>query len=73
MTIVAKSAELKATQNLEIHAGGAMSWGTDADAKINGGSSCVISGSNVNLNCGNAQAPQAPSANPQDVADPYGS
>jgi len=73
MTIVAKSAEFKATQNLEIHAGDAMSWGTDADAKINGGSSCVISGSNVNLNCGNAQAPQAPSANPQDIADPYGS
>jgi phage baseplate assembly protein gpV len=73
MKIVAKSAELKATQNLEIHAGSEMAWGTDASAKINGGSSVTMSGAKVNLNCGVAQAPQAPQATPKDVDDPYGS
>ncbi len=74
MTIVAKSAELKATTNLEIHAGSAMSWGTDASAKINGSSSGVtLSGSTANLNNGNAKAPTAPTATAKDVDDPYGS
>jgi uncharacterized protein involved in type VI secretion and phage assembly len=72
MTIVAKTAEFKATQKLEIHAGDKMSWGTDGAAKINGGSNVTIAGSKVNFNCGNASAPSAPSASPADVADPYG-
>ncbi len=72
MKIVAKAAEMKAQQNLEIHAGSNMSWGTDADVKING-QNVTMSGSMANQNCGNAQAPQAPTASPQDVADPYGS
>lgn len=72
MKIVAKSAELKATQNLEIHAGAAMSWGTDAGVKING-QNVTISGAQANKNCGNASAPSAPTADPQDVKDPYGS
>jgi uncharacterized protein involved in type VI secretion and phage assembly len=72
MTIVAKSAELKATQNLEIHAGSTMSWGTDAGVKING-QNVTISGAQANKNCGNASAPAAPTANPEDVKDPYGS
>ena len=70
--IVAKSAELKATQNLEIHAGAAMSWGTDAGVKLNG-QNVTISGATANKNCGNASAPSAPTADPQDVKDPYGS
>jgi uncharacterized protein involved in type VI secretion and phage assembly len=72
MKIVAKSAELKATQNLEIHAGAAMSWGTDAGVTING-QNVTVSGAQVNKNCGNASAPSAPTADPQDVKDPYGS
>ena len=36
MKIVAKSVELKAGQNIEIHAGSTMAWGTDASVKING-------------------------------------
>ena len=72
MTIVAKSAELKATQNLEIHAGAAMSWGTDAGVKING-QNVTISGAQANKNCGNASAPSAPTADPKDIDDPYGS
>jgi len=73
MKINAQSAELKATQNLEIHAGSAMAWGTDSSAKVNGGGSVTLSGSQVNMNCGNAQAPQAPETDPKDIDDPYGS
>jgi uncharacterized protein involved in type VI secretion and phage assembly len=73
MKIVAKSVELAAKQNLEIHAGSTMSWGTDASLSINGSSGVTMSGSTANLNCGNAQAPQAPTADPKDVDDPYGS
>ena len=54
------------------HAGAAMSWGTDAGVKING-QNVTISGATANKNCGNASAPAAPTADPQDVKDPYGS
>jgi uncharacterized protein involved in type VI secretion and phage assembly len=73
MKIVAKSAEFKATSNVEIHAGGKMQWGTGASAKITGSGGVTMSGSKVNLNCGVAQMPQAPTAEPKDVEDPYGS
>ncbi len=73
MQIVAKEAELTAGQKLEIHAGGAMSLGTDAKADIKGGSSMTMSGSTGNTNCGNSSMPAAPSPAPADVADPYGS
>lgn len=73
LTIVAKSAELKASQNMEINAGGAMQWGTDGAVKFNGGSSVVMSGAKGNANCGTAQSPEAPTADPKDVEDPYGS
>lgn len=71
--IVAKAADFAATQNLEIYAGAAMAWGTDASATLDGGQSVTISGSTVNKNGGLAQAPEAPTADPQDVEDPYGS
>jgi len=74
MKIVAKSAQFKASAgNVEIHAGQAMAWGTDTSAKIDGGSGVTMSGQKVNVNTGGAQAPQAPTSDPQDVADPYGS
>ena len=73
VTIVAKTAELKATQNVEINAGSAMAVGTDGAAKIDGGPTLTFSGAKANQNCGNSSAPSAPSASPQDVADPYGS
>jgi uncharacterized protein involved in type VI secretion and phage assembly len=72
MKVVAKSAELKAGQNIEIHAGGAMAWGTDGSAKISG-QSVSMGGAKVNTNCGSSSAPGAPSADPKDVEDPYGS
>ncbi|HEX4416492.1 MAG TPA: phage baseplate assembly protein V [Kofleriaceae bacterium] len=72
MTIVAKSIELTATQNLEIHAGGAMQWGAGASASVKS-SGTTLSGSKVNTNCGSAQMPTAPTTSPQDIADPYGS
>jgi uncharacterized protein involved in type VI secretion and phage assembly len=70
--IVAKEMELKATSNVEIHAGSAMAWGTDGKVTIKG-SDVTCSGSTGNGNCGNSSAPTAPTANPQDVPDPYGS
>ena len=73
MKIVAKSASFKAGTNVEIHAGGAMAWGSDAAAKIDGGSGVTMSGSKVNINCGSASAPSAPSTSPVDIEDPYGS
>jgi uncharacterized protein involved in type VI secretion and phage assembly len=73
MKIVAKSMEMKAKENLEVHAGEGMSWGCDTSVKINGSSGVTTSGSTSNPNCGNSKAPQAPTADPQDVADPYGS
>jgi len=73
MTIIAKAMELKATENVEIHAGSTMAWGTDTSAKINGSSGVTTSGSTSNPNCGNSNAPQAPTSDPQDIADPYGS
>jgi uncharacterized protein involved in type VI secretion and phage assembly len=72
MTIVAKSIEMTASQNLEIHAGGAMQWGAGGSATIKS-SSTTLSGAKVNTNCGTAQMPTAPTTSPQDVADPYGS
>jgi uncharacterized protein involved in type VI secretion and phage assembly len=73
MTIVAKAMELKATENVEVYAGSTMAWGSDTSVKINGSSGVTTSGSTTNPNCGNSSAPQAPTADPQDVADPYGS
>lgn len=69
--VVAKTAEVSATTNLEIHAGGKVALGTSAGATVNGGSGVTLSGAKVNMNCGVAQMPQAPSAEPQDIADPY--
>jgi uncharacterized protein (DUF2345 family) len=70
MTIVAKSIEMTATSNLEIHAGDAMQWGAGGSATIKG-SDATLSGAKVNLNCGSAQMPTAPTTSPQDVPDPY--
>ena len=72
LTIVAQSIEMTAKTNLEIYAGGAMAWGTDASAKIKS-SATTLSGAKVNTNCGSAQMPAAPTTSPQDIADPYGS
>jgi uncharacterized protein involved in type VI secretion and phage assembly len=71
-TIVANEAEFTASTNLEIHAGGAMAWGTDATGKLAGGP-VTLAGSTVNINCGKASAPPAPSTSPAAVADPYNS
>ncbi|HEY0253152.1 MAG TPA: phage baseplate assembly protein V [Kofleriaceae bacterium] len=74
MTIIAKSMELKAASaNIEVHAGQAMNWASDTSVKINGAQGVTTSGSTSNPNCGNSSAPQAPTSDPQDVADPYGS
>jgi uncharacterized protein involved in type VI secretion and phage assembly len=73
ITIVAKEANLEAKQgNVELHAGSNMAWGADASANIKG-QSVTWSGSKENTNCGGAQAPAAPTADPKEVPDPYGS
>ena len=73
MTVIANTAEFTATNNVEIHAGSKMAWGTGANVKITGSSGVTMSGAKVNINCGVAQSPPKPSTNPQDVKDPYGS
>ena len=73
MTIVAKAMELKATENVEVHAGATMAWGCDTSAKINGSSGVTTVGLDVEPELRLAQMPTAPTANPQDIADPYGS
>jgi uncharacterized protein involved in type VI secretion and phage assembly len=70
--IVAKEIEMKAGTNIEIHAGSKMDWGSGASVYVKA-NAITMSGSKANGNCGNAQAPQAPTSDPQDVADPYGS
>jgi uncharacterized protein involved in type VI secretion and phage assembly len=70
--IVAKSIDITATQNLQIHAASNIQVGSSASIKITQQAD-TFSGSQVNANCGNALAPQAPSADPKDVDDPYGS
>lgn len=72
MQVVAQSCEMNASQNVEIHSGAPMQWGADTSAAIKG-SSTAISGAMVNMNCGAAQMPQAPTANVEDIADKYGS
>src|SRR5690606_24339835 len=42
--VVAKSAEVAANTNVEIHAGNKMAWGTSASATINGGGGVTMSG-----------------------------
>ena len=69
--IVAQTMELTAKQNVEIHAGSAMAWGTDASLAMKSSGSVTISGSKSNTNCAVAQMPQAPEADPKDVPDPY--
>ena len=73
MKIVAKTAEFTATSNVEVHSGQAMQWGTGANATVNGGGGVTMAGAKVNINFGVAQMPQAPTASPEDVKDPYGS
>jgi uncharacterized protein involved in type VI secretion and phage assembly len=68
--IVAKEAEFKATNSLEIHAGSNMSWGSDATITVKS-ANVTMSGSKENANCGVAQMPAAPTSEPKDVDDPY--
>ncbi len=70
--IVAKSIEVKATNDFAIHAGSTMAWGIASNGTIKG-QNITIAGEKVNGNCGVAQKPTAPTATPADVKDPYGS
>ena len=73
MKIVAKTSELKATSNLEIHAGSTISVGASGGATIKGGSGVTLSATQVKMSSGGAASPTAPTAAPKDVDDPYGS
>ena len=72
LQILAKEAEFTATKNLEIHAGSNMQWGSGTTLTIKA-SNVTLSGSKENLNCGVAKMPEAPTAEPKDTDDPYGS
>jgi len=71
--IVAKTATLEATNNVEIHSGDAIQWGSGTNVAINGENGVLITGNNVDMNCAVTQMPECPEADPQDVDDPYGS
>src|SRR5262245_23865707 len=72
MQIVAKTTVLKAKTDVQVHAGAAIKIEAGQKATI-GSSNIKLSGSTCDLNSGKSSGVQAPSANPQDVADPYGS
>jgi uncharacterized protein involved in type VI secretion and phage assembly len=72
LQILAKEAEFKAEKSLEIHAGSNMQLGSGTTMTIKS-SNVTLSGSKANLNCGSAQMPEAPTAEPKDTDDPYGS
>jgi uncharacterized protein involved in type VI secretion and phage assembly len=72
MKIDAKEIKLTASQKLEFHAETDMQWGTDQTANLKGPTIQIV-GSQVNMNCGKAKMPEAPSNTPEDVKDPYGS
>lgn len=69
--IVAKSAKIQATSNVEVHAQNKMTWGSKANVNIQGNGGVTMSGAKVNIQCGSAEAPKAPEASPEDIADPY--
>jgi uncharacterized protein (DUF2345 family) len=70
MIIVAKSIEMNAKTNVEVHAGDAMAWGAGGSATVKS-SGTTLSGAKVNTNGGSAQMPTAPTTSPQDIPDPY--
>lgn len=72
MQIVAKTAELKAKTDVQVHADAAIQIEAGQKATI-GSSNIKLSGSTCDLNSGKSSGVEAPSASPQDVADPYGS
>jgi uncharacterized protein involved in type VI secretion and phage assembly len=72
LSIVAKSAELKAGQNVELHSAGTMAWGADGNIKVTG-PTVTFGGPRMTSHSGGTGSPQAPQANPKDVDDPYGS
>ena len=73
MIVVAKTATFTATNNIEIHSGDAMQWGSGGSVTINGENGVLLTGNNIDMNCAVAEMPEAPEADPQDVEDPYGS
>ncbi len=70
--ILANEAELTAGESVEIHAGTAMAWGSGTTVTIKA-QNVTLSGAKANVNCGTATMPAAPTSDPQDVPDPYGS
>ena len=68
--ILAKEAEFTTGKNIEIHAGSQMQWNSNTSLTIKD-QSVTMSNSKSNWNCGIAQMPQAPTATPKDVTDPY--
>jgi uncharacterized protein involved in type VI secretion and phage assembly len=71
LIIVAKEVQMTATTQMEISSATAdVKGGSDANVNLKGGTMLQVQGAQVALNGGSAQAPQKPTANPQEVADP---
>jgi len=71
VVIACKDADLNAQQSVEL-TGKTIKLGTDAGATLKANGMMQVSGAKVNVGNGAAQAPQAPSASPQEVPDPVG-
>jgi uncharacterized protein involved in type VI secretion and phage assembly len=72
LTIVAKEVEMTSTTQFEISSATAdVKGGSDANVNIKASAMCQIQGAQTSINCGSAQAPQKPSASPQEEADPH--
>lgn len=73
LAITAKTMDLQAKANIEIHSAGKMQW--TAQGKLTLGQTKVdLSGMNTNMSCGSAKpSPPSPPAPAIKIKDPYGS
>ncbi len=70
LTIVAKEVEMTAQMQFEIASQADIKGGGDAKITLSGTAMLQVDGAQVQINCGSASAPDAPSASPAEVADP---
>ena len=72
LTIVAKEVEMTATLQMEVSSASAdVKGGSDANVVLKAAAMMQIQGAQGSINCSAAQAPSAPSASPQEEADPH--
>jgi uncharacterized protein involved in type VI secretion and phage assembly len=72
LTIVAKEVEMTGQMMMEVSSASAdVKGGADSNVTLKGAMMVQVQGAQVQVNAGAAQAPSAPSASPQEEADPH--